>query len=84
MHADDSGFRIDYSHGIVRPAHATRARSMPVLEAVRRDVVQDGLIAGDVQARDRLSDHKGLHGLRLEERTSALERLYCNFAVCWV
>jgi hypothetical protein len=84
MHADDFGFRVDYSHGIVRPAHSARARGMPILEAVRRDVVQNSFIASDIQARDRLSDHKRLHGFSFEERTSALVRLYRNSAVCRV
>jgi hypothetical protein len=81
MHADDFGFRVDYSHGIVRPAHSARARGMPILEAVRRGVVQNSFIASDIQARGRLSDHNRLHGFRFQERTSTLERLYRNLTV---
>jgi hypothetical protein len=57
---------------------------MPILEAVRRGVVQNSFIVSDIQARGRLSDHNRIHGFRFEERTSTLERLYRNLTLCRV
>lgn len=54
---------------------------MPILEAVPHNMLQNGFVASDIQARTGLCHHKRFHGFRFEERTNALESLHRKFTV---
>ena len=55
---------------------------MPILVAAGHDVIQDLLVAGHIGARRRLSNQDRLHGLRVKEGASALERLESDVNEC--
>ena len=84
FHPNNPSPRVNNSHSIVPPTHPARARSVPVLETVLHDILQDILIACNVQAGACFLHHVRFHGLGLEERARALEGLHGELAVCGV
>jgi hypothetical protein len=84
FHPNNLSPRVNNSHPIVPPTHPARARSVPVLETVLHDMLQNRLITRNVQAGACFLHHERFHGLRLEERAGALEGLHGEFAICGV